>query len=484
MNYLPITLALSFILTSTLFAQSAPSHDAVSKYVDQDTVAIGWIDIAKADVDDLASVLGEIMPNRSGEEYLQQIKKLREALVQTQVDRIYTLFSLATLTQGPEALVVPSSNGKAVSLLLETLTQKFTFAEDGDCVIGAKPEQLAKLKLHPNHTSPKLREAIRSIDGSMGVALAPPPLMVATLIDAMKETPTTGVESLAAIHWLSLSAELPLGKMRLQLKTESNESAKRVAQFADSFVAKRLKDSKHQLTASVINDSVVYASNSREELVNKLRMVDTLVTGGSQKQAPNSLKMIGLALHNFASDHQNGLPPQCLVDANGKRLLSWRVLILPYLDQQALYDRFHLNEPWDSPHNLALAKSIPPVYVSTNKANRDSWKTEMLGVITKDSVLGRPGKALHFQDIKDGSSNTIWLVKADASKAVVWTKPEDLVVNTDDPWSSLDPKKETGFWSSFMDGSARFIGSKTPAAVLNALFSVDGKEEVEYDQIK
>src|SRR5262249_55759444 len=76
----------------------------------------------------------------------------------------------------------------------------------------------------------------------------------------------------------------------------------------------------------------------------------------------NNLKMLGLALHNYIAAHNNNSPPPALPGKDGKPALSWRVALLPYLEQQALYDRFHLDEPWDSPHNKELIKEMPTVF--------------------------------------------------------------------------------------------------------------------------
>ena len=75
----------------------------------------------------------------------------------------------------------------------------------------------------------------------------------------------------------------------------------------------------------------------------------------------NNLKQIGRGMHIY---HEvNGrLPPAAITDKDGKPLLSWRVAILPYVEQQALYNKFKLDEPWDSPHNKALIEEMPAVY--------------------------------------------------------------------------------------------------------------------------
>jgi RNA polymerase sigma factor (sigma-70 family) len=74
----------------------------------------------------------------------------------------------------------------------------------------------------------------------------------------------------------------------------------------------------------------------------------------------NNLRQIMLAIHNY-HDANNRLPAD-VRDKDGKPLLSWRVLILPYLEQDNLYQQFHLDEPWDSEHNLKLLRQMPAVY--------------------------------------------------------------------------------------------------------------------------
>ena len=75
----------------------------------------------------------------------------------------------------------------------------------------------------------------------------------------------------------------------------------------------------------------------------------------------NNLKQIGLALHNYHTKHDT-FPPAYSRGKDGKPLLSWRVLVLPFLGEQALYDQFHLDEAWDSPHNRTLISKMPAAY--------------------------------------------------------------------------------------------------------------------------
>ena len=91
-------------------------------------------------------------------------------------------------------------------------------------------------------------------------------------------------------------------------------------------------------------------------------------------QCVNNLKQIGLAMHNYQSAN-NAFPRPAITDKDGKPLLSWRVAILPYIEQQELYNKFKLDEPWDSPHNKALIKEMPPIYVCPSRANVEPGTT-------------------------------------------------------------------------------------------------------------
>jgi len=54
--------------------------------------------------------------------------------------------------------------------------------------------------------------------------------------------------------------------------------------------------------------------------------------------------------------------------------LSWRVHLLPYIGEAALYHQFHLDEAWNSPHHLPLLDQMPEIFRSRGFAN-DTHKT-------------------------------------------------------------------------------------------------------------
>ena len=135
----------------------------------------------------------------------------------------------------------------------------------------------------------------------------------------------------------------------------------------------------------------------------------------------------------LAYEEANGhLPPAYIADKKtGKPLLSWRVAILPYIDQDALYRQFHLDEPWDSENNKKWANAVIAVYRSPASTAKPGM-TNYLTVRGKDTVF--PGKeAITPAQITDGMSNTIMVVEANDAKAVPWTKPDDYEYDREEP---------------------------------------------------
>ena len=100
------------------------------------------------------------------------------------------------------------------------------------------------------------------------------------------------------------------------------------------------------------------------------------------------MKRIGLALQGY-HDAFGRFPPAAIVDKQGKPMLSWRVAILPYLGAAERYSRFRLDEPWDSPHNLALVTDRPDVYACSSEPDLKPGMTGYQVVVGADTVSPR-----------------------------------------------------------------------------------------------
>jgi hypothetical protein len=192
----------------------------------------------------------------------------------------------------------------------------------------------------------------------------------------------------------------------------------------------------------------------------------------------NQLKQIVLAMLDYESTRK--VMPASSFAADGTPLLSWRVHILPYLEQQALYDEFHKNEPWDSPHNLALLDKMPSIF----RMSGDAWDVGTTRALVATGA-GAPFPATGTNATKgpaigqfsDGTSNTLAVVAAGGGTDVPWTKPSDLPFNANNPFSALG-ELGPNFLAAFADGSVRIQLASMTASQLAAYLTHRGGEDV------
>ncbi|MEC9094893.1 MAG: DUF1559 domain-containing protein [Planctomycetota bacterium] len=205
-----------------------------------------------------------------------------------------------------------------------------------------------------------------------------------------------------------------------------------------------------------------------------LPAVQSARNAARRMQTANNLKQILLAFHHHHDIHKR-FPAQAITDKEGKRLLSWRVQILPLLDQQALYDSFKLDEPWDSEHNLKLLKQIPSVYVNPNSA--DSHKTNYLAVTGKGTAFENQ-QGTRLRDFLDGTSNTVLIVEAD--QFVPWTQPVEFEVDWENPLRGLGNIRPGIIQAGLADGSVfSFEVGRFSNAKLKSFFTLSGQESSE-----
>jgi prepilin-type processing-associated H-X9-DG protein len=186
----------------------------------------------------------------------------------------------------------------------------------------------------------------------------------------------------------------------------------------------------------------------------------------------NNLKEIALAMHNHHATYRK-LPARAIFDDNDKPLLSWRVHLLPFLEQQALYEQFHLDEPWDSGHNRTLIERMPPVF--RNPSSNAPVNLANYLIPTGPGSIFEGQEAISFRQVLDGTSNTILVLEVDDDASVIWTKPNDLDFNRDNPLARLGTAHPGGFNVALADGSVRFIAATIdPEIFLRMLMMADG----------
>jgi hypothetical protein len=195
--------------------------------------------------------------------------------------------------------------------------------------------------------------------------------------------------------------------------------------------------------------------------------------------ATNNLKQVILAMHMYASADPHGrLPAQAICDPDGKPLLSWRVAILPFLDEVELFKKFRLDEPWDSEHNRALIPLMPACLAdpgATPEQVREGLTT--LQVFTgADTAFRKPYEPARFGSILDGTSKTLAVVEVTPDNAVPWTKPEDHPFDSTRPIAGVgNPRRAGGvFFGGFFDGSVRTFTPDIEQDVFKAAVTTAG----------
>ncbi len=196
---------------------------------------------------------------------------------------------------------------------------------------------------------------------------------------------------------------------------------------------------------------------------------------GRRAQSANNLHQISLAILNDVSA-RGTYPARASFDAQGKPLLSWRVHILPYIAQDVLYKQFHLDEPWDSEHNMKLIPLMPRVYANPSSPARPGMANYL--TVCGKGLMFDGEKGRRPADIIDGTSNTIMVVEADDDHAVIWTRPEDWQFDPQQPMAGLGHAHPTGFNAAFADGSVRFLSGSIDAKLFQAMLTIAGGEAV------
>jgi hypothetical protein len=192
-----------------------------------------------------------------------------------------------------------------------------------------------------------------------------------------------------------------------------------------------VKRSGTELTASVTVPKELIASSGGVAAVGAallLPAVQKVREAAARASSQNNLKQIAIAIHNYHDAY--GHMPHDIVDRNGNPLLSWRVAILPFIEQDNLYRQFKLDEPWNSPNNLKWSQVAIKVFMSPQAAPATPAGMTHYKAFSGPGAAFEPGKKFKFADFTDGLSNTILVVET--GEPVPWAKPEDV---------PFDPKK-------------------------------------------
>jgi prepilin-type processing-associated H-X9-DG protein len=208
-----------------------------------------------------------------------------------------------------------------------------------------------------------------------------------------------------------------------------------------------------------------------------LPAVRDAVVGRPPIPCAHNLRLISLALQNYHSRY-GCFPPAAIFDGQGRPLLSWRVAILPFLEQESLYQRFHLNEPWYSPHNRRLLAQMPKIFCCPFGDGRpgEAEMSPYQVIVGPQTVFtGGPG-GVRLDEVADGAFKTLMVVET--RDPAPWTAPYDMSFTSASTLGVRGSWHPGGFNGLFVDGAVRYIDAATDPGVLQSLTTRNGGESV------
>jgi hypothetical protein len=220
-------------------------------------------------------------------------------------------------------------------------------------------------------------------------------------------------------------------------------------------------------------------------------------TPQQRRQSINNLKQIALALLDY-HDAFRRIPAAAYIDgqvrtqlgnpqlteeqlakakAKALPLFSWRVAILPFIEEVTLYREFKLDEPWDSEHNKKLIAKMPKLYAPVRGKTKEPGMTYYQVFVGKDAPFNGTIAPAFPGSFTDGTSNTFLVVEA--GEAVPWTKPQDIPYDAGKPLPKLGGLFADGFHVAMADGSIRFVPRGADEKAIRAAITPSGAEAID-----
>jgi hypothetical protein len=195
---------------------------------------------------------------------------------------------------------------------------------------------------------------------------------------------------------------------------------------------------------------------------------------GERVTSRYKLRQLALAMIHY-SEAKKSLSP-AIYDPDGKPLLSWRVRILPYLEEDDLYNEFRLDEPWDSPHNLRLLPRMPTLYAFPQRNGKKTYLTHYQVFVGGGAAFEETRGMRLPEDFKDGMNRTILI--AEATEPVPWTKPQDLPYDPDLPLPKLGVLPGARVNVVLADASIRVLEPEVSEETHRAAITRAGSDEL------
>jgi hypothetical protein len=230
-----------------------------------------------------------------------------------------------------------------------------------------------------------------------------------------------------------------------------------------------------------------------------------LISSGDYEITERERKLTELAkaIDRYRKD-KGHYPPPAITDKDGKLLLSWRVAILPYMENvyingqhdgkpingaKGLYDLFKLDEPWDGPNNKKLIDKLPSPYQAPWNAlpysQTSIGKTLTFAVVGKGAIFDPTKKGVSDSDVRDGLKHTLLLLQLEeAGHAVYWTKPADITLTAEGKLPADGPNLTKRLTVVYGDGSAHTLMNGLSEKSFLGIVTREGNEQLDDKEIR
>ena len=501
--------------------------DAIAAFVDEQTIGVAHVDLSRVDLDQLLKQAAELTPG--GERILapvvEHFRPMAKHLLDSGIKDVYALVSLADLPQ-PPFLVFLTPPGADTTSLERWHGELHVEAIErvGKAVFAGSKRALRRVKSQSAAVRPEIARAFTAAGDTAAQVLLLPTADNRRVIEELMPTlpaavggGSTEVLTRGAM-WAAIGIDLrPELALKLVVQSQDRHAAEALREqwlfvlqlFTHNRhftqVAPQLKELSEYLEPTVKDDRLLFSLDVQGPVRGRLAelLKSSLLAAQAtarKERVANNMKQIGLAMFNYHDVHAS-FPASASYSDDGKPLLSWRVHILPFIEHMPLYKEFHLDEPWDSEHNRKLIERMPEVYRSKNWSPDQPTKTCFVGITSEGSVAesrkkpapgaqqDKPAPATVFQgregvkiqDITDGTSYTIFVVESDAEHAVIWTKPDDLPFDREQPTSGFGVDDAGLISVLFCDGSWRRLKASLDAETWRRLLLRNDGEPIPRD---
>ena len=501
---LPLLLALAAGAGGDRFDPEARAK-ALAPYLDEQTLAVLRLDLTRPDAEAVALKIAEILWDTGDPtDRAPPFRKWQADFTKAGGKELYLLFDIDTLFAAP--LVVaplgPEARGKDIAALLASgpFLPRGQYQQIKGAVAGGEPQALERLRDRKPSPRPDLAKAFAAAGDTTAQLLVLPTAdarrVVEEILPVLPKEIGGGPSTVLTrgVRWAAVGIQGP-PRMALNVVVQSQDAAaarKLRDWLSDALQALgRTKDVQRifpefaKVRAAIrpkVEGDRLTLKLSEEQASALLRpLAREAKLSAARERSSKNLTAIALAMHTYADTNKRMFPTAASYDKQGRPLLSWRVAILPFVEQTNLYNQFKLNEPWDSPHNKKLVAQMPPVYRSPFSRKGDEGKTIYLAPVGKDTAFpGRQALTLP-KDFPDGTSNTILIVEATDARAVPWTKPDDLPYDPKEPLAGLVTRDRDFFLAAFADGTVHTVPASLGLDNIRALFTRNGGEVITKD---